>query len=178
LDEDEPEPVDQNSGSEDEEEEGEDGEFIDVLDILDGRGEPDNDSDVETPGKATPRKKDDSENDDENSEGEDEAEEEDSNMQDAFMPSDQEDTPDDALDDLQNFISNLSSTPQKRPLPEGDAAPSDSRPRKRRMLKERTETGLENEFRARTSGMFPLLAPSSNKETFSLNFLRCEAQPR
>lgn len=136
------------SAEEDDDEDGQDGEFIDVLDVLDGRGEPyDNANVPETPTpKATFTGK------DEDEVGDEEDDDEDLDMNDDFAPDEEEVLPE-ALDELENFVSNLSSTPQKRSLDGVDVASVDLRPRKRRMLNERTDSGLESEFRARNSGM-------------------------
>lgn len=148
----------------DEEEEGEDDEFIDVLDILDGRGVPDNGSETEdhmgtaSSNKPRPQTDDDdgSSGEEEEDEGQREEEESgpDSDDQDAFAPSDEEDSAPEALGGLHAFISTLDTTAQKRKLPAEDPSSRDKieRPRKRRMLKERTEAGAENEFRAQPSG--------------------------
>ncbi|KAJ7590843.1 Utp14-domain-containing protein [Mycena floridula] len=128
------------------EEDGDDDEFIDVLDILDGRGEPDNPSDDQ---------EDQQEDDDE----EEEDEEEDSPAEEL---SDDE-TAAGALDELETFISTLDPSSQKRKLPAQESTDVRERPRKRRMLKERTETGLESEFRAHSTdaklNLDDLLAP-------------------
>ncbi|KAK0498773.1 Utp14-domain-containing protein [Armillaria luteobubalina] len=117
----------------DEEEEGEDDEFIDVLDILDGRGEPnngtDNEAQLSSSKKLTPP-----------------------------APS--------PLENLQNFISTLDTSSKKRKTFAEDL-PVDAPPRKRRILKERTEAGEENEFRIHGTGsklnLNDLLAPLASQ---------------
>lgn len=71
-------------------------------------------------------------------------------------PSDDEDVPE-ALDQLNDFVSQLDVTAKKRKAPEEDAAAagrSEVRARKRRQTKEKTEAGEENEFRALSSGQY------------------------
>ncbi|KAK0194413.1 Utp14-domain-containing protein [Armillaria mellea] len=155
---------------EDEDEGGEDDEFIDVLDILDGRGEPDNGTDNEaqpssskkslplTPARAL-----------ENVEGRDtdeEEEEEEPDDEDPFTPSDEDEAAPDALENLQNFISTLETSSKKR-KPSAEDLPVDVPPRKRRILKERTEAGEENEFRTHGAGsklnLDDLLAPLASQ---------------
>jgi U3 small nucleolar RNA-associated protein 14 len=77
-----------------------------------------------------------------------------------FDPSDDEEIPE-ALDILDNFVSNLDVTSRKRKATEdlknGVGPNADTRARKRRSVMERTEAGAENEFRARSSGICCLL---------------------
>ncbi|KAJ3833190.1 Utp14-domain-containing protein [Lentinula raphanica] len=159
-----------NSESEEEEESGEDDEFIDVLDILDGKGEPLNDEDNDPPpppptqprnGPSSDEEMDDGENEDRGSDEEEEEEEEEEDEDDkiSISLSEAEDEAAGALDDLQTFVSSLnpsSSISQKR---KPDEEPD--QPRKRRFIKERTETGPESEFRTQSSGLSlnDLLAP-------------------
>ncbi|KAK0223862.1 Utp14-domain-containing protein [Armillaria fumosa] len=153
----------------DEDEEGEDDEFIDVLDILDGRGEPDNGTDNEAqpssskkPTPLTPSRT------LENVEGRgtDEEEEEESDEEDPFTPSDVDEAGPEALENLQNFISTLDTSSKKR-KPSADDLPIDAPPRKRRILKEQTEAGEENEFRTHGAGsklnLDDLLAPLASQ---------------
>lgn len=71
----------------------------------------------------------------------------------AFVPSEDDEAPE-ALDQLQQFVSGLDVTSKKRKAPEdSSAAPNaEARARRRRLTKERTEAGDENEFRAHSSG--------------------------
>jgi U3 small nucleolar RNA-associated protein 14 len=71
----------------------------------------------------------------------------------AFVPSEDDEAPE-ALDQLQQFVSGLDVTSKKRKVPEdSSAAPNaEARARRRRLTKERTEAGDENEFRAHSSG--------------------------
>jgi U3 small nucleolar RNA-associated protein 14 len=153
---------------EEEEEEGDDDEFFDVLDVLDGRGDIGTGSGDESAAKpksaqastsqvdAEPptyeeMEQDEGEDSEEDSEEEDDDEPQDQDM--TFDPSDDEEAPE-ALDQLNDFVSSLDVTAKKRKAPEEDGASTsaDARARKRRFLKERTEAGDENEFRARSSG--------------------------
>lgn len=164
----------QDSDEEDEDEDMEEGdEFIDVLDILDGKGEPDNDSDTEVSKQPKPPasrdarmdEEDDEASDIQDDEDEDEDDEDadsdadsDTEIQDAFNPSDDEDAVPEALEGLQSFISKLDPTSQKRKAPDTDAAAPEptERARKRRIITERNEAGVENEFRARAFGLSSL----------------------
>ena len=151
---------------EEEEEEGGDDEFIDLLDVLDGKGDIDMGSDDENkqPGASTSKivesDEDEGMEEDENSEVEEDEErdnDEEENEQMDIAPSDDEDTPG-ALDQLQDFVSGLDVSAKKRKAPEDETnETSNTEPRttrKRRLLtKEKTEAGEENEFRAHTSGM-------------------------
>ena len=69
-----------------------------------------------------------------------------------FDPSDDEEAPE-ALDQLNDFISTLDVTSKKRKTAEDLDASTDTRARKRRLAKKKTEAGFENEFRARSSGI-------------------------
>ncbi|KAE9395799.1 Utp14-domain-containing protein [Gymnopus androsaceus JB14] len=150
---------------EDEEESGEDDEFIDVLDILDGRGEPLNDDDENvTPSTSLQRSSGllelhGDQDGDEEMEEDNEEEEADEDDKISLSLSDAEDDAVGALDELQNFISSLdpSSSSKKR---KADAEEPEQ-PKKRRMFRERTEAGVENEFRTQSAGLSlnDLLAP-------------------
>ena len=70
-----------------------------------------------------------------------------------FDPSDEEEMPE-ALDVLDSFVSNLDVASTKRKATTEDPSEVDTRARKRRLVKERTEAGAENEFRTRSSGNF------------------------
>lgn len=72
-----------------------------------------------------------------------------------FEPSEDEEVPY-ALDQLQNFVSNLDVTAKKRKAPDdSDGGAIEHRePRTRkRLLQEKTEAGEENEFHVRSSGV-------------------------
>lgn len=170
----EEEEEDDDDEEEEEEEEGEDDEFIDVLDVLDGRGEIDDESNVVDRPRPTIEERgrsffetgdgDDHEDDREGGENTDSddsmedpsADDDDDDV--VFAPSDTEDAPPEALDVLQNFISALSPLSKKRKaFDDADTSSSAlvarSRKQRRLSLKERTEAGVENEFRAQHSGM-------------------------
>ncbi|KAL6304845.1 Utp14 protein-domain-containing protein [Sparassis latifolia] len=179
-----------------EEEEGYPDEFIDVLDILDGRGEPESGNNMgekEKEGAESRKNKKpekpilnvqgvDEGNDDEDEEmdagdGEGESqfqasEEEDDDHR--ISASEGEDEDLSALQNLEDFVSSL-DVGQKRKAPddaEGTEGRGDDtiRARKKRILKERTEAGEENEFAAHLGGeklklddlLAPLTAQSSN----------------
>ena len=164
LNEDEDEDLRPNGGDdsdEEEEEEGDDDEFIDLLDVLDGKGDIDMGSDDD---KAAVTRADSAEEEgselvqDEQSgeedsevESDEEAAAEDENM--AFIPSEDDEAPE-ALDQLQQFVSGLDVTSKKRKAPEDSSVVpnAEARARRRRLTKERTEAGDENEFRAHSSG--------------------------
>ena len=162
---------DEDDSEEEEEEEGDDDEFIDLLDVLDGKGGIDVTSDSE---KASNRsaenpslKIDDkdeenaelSSHEDSNSNSGSASEEEEEKLD--FDPSDDEEMPE-ALDQLNNFVSNLDVTSTKRKATEDPSEVGAARARKRRLVKERTEAGAENEFRAQSSGIFILFYTSSS----------------
>jgi len=178
VDLDEDEDMDQGSKSDDvndndeEEEEGDDVEFIDLLDVLDGKGEIDIGSDTEgtpKPSSQPPREAEEDFSADEvhrsrNSDGEDDSEgssgsdvaSEDEKMEVEFS-GDEDDVSPEALEELQNFVSKLDPTSSKKRKAPGDGDSStgaDTRARKRRLVKERTEAGAEDEFHARAAGLW------------------------
>ncbi|KAF8592755.1 small-subunit processome [Ramaria rubella] len=141
VDLDENQPDRQSVKDSDEEEEGKNDEYLDVLDVLDGRGEADiGDKDQQS------QEEDNGEEDDR----EESEEPLDDAMEDAFAPSDNEDQSDEeALHNLGAFVSQLEPDKKRKAeneagdvLVDGDAAPT----RKRRMLKESTQAGVEGEF--------------------------------
>jgi len=164
LNEDEDEDLQPNvddDSDEDEEEEGDDDEFIDLLDVLDGKGDIDMGSDD---GKAGASRTDSVEQEGSELQQDEESDEEDSGVESdedpaaaedeeiAFVPSEDDEAPE-ALDQLQQFVSGLDVTSKKRKAPEDSSAPNaEARARRRRLMKERTEAGDENEFRAHSSG--------------------------
>ncbi|PFH47591.1 hypothetical protein AMATHDRAFT_181790 [Amanita thiersii Skay4041] len=160
------------SDEDDEEIEGEEDEFISLLDVLDGKGEIDM-GDEDMPDQPLPHKsksmtssnsdggedrqpEDPSDEEDEDEDEEDEdAESEDDQLN--FAPSeDDEDEPDEALQELETFITSLDPSDKKRKTPsDSDATtPREDGPKrkKRQVIKERTEAGTENEFRAQSAG--------------------------
>ena len=157
---------------EEEEAEGDDNEFVDLLDVLDGKGGIDMTSDSENPSnrrsaenpslKIDDKDKEDAElssHEDSNSNSGSASEEEEEKLD--FDPSDDEEMPE-ALDQLNNFVSNLDVTSTKRKATEDPSEVGAARARKRRLVKERTEAGAENEFRAQSSGIFILFYTSSS----------------
>jgi hypothetical protein len=71
--------------------------------------------------------------------------------------SDAEDAPGD-LDDLEAFVVNLDPSERKSTGEPDHDAQSDSRPRQRRMVEERTEVGADNELYAQLNSMLSSLA--------------------
>lgn len=138
----------------DEEEEGDPSKFIDVLDVLDGRGDPESEDEHQDAKKTSSLKTDaaqmseDEEEDEEMNSEEDseEDEDEDDKMGSASEPEDEED--DSALQDLEQFVSGLDAGQKRKAPDEDDGKDVDPKPaaRKRRLLPERTELGAENEF--------------------------------
>ncbi|TDL26360.1 Utp14-domain-containing protein [Rickenella mellea] len=180
----------------DEEEEGEDDEFIDLLDILDGKGEPDlGDDDAVSAlpvdrvplsaakeqrklskevgddisdanfGSQEDEEGDESEADDD---GDDDEEDEEIHV----SASEDEDPDGDAIANLDNFISKLEGG-TKRKADESNAGggvASDTRPKKKRIVQERTEGGVEGVFGTRATGstklsLADLLTPLATSST-------------
>ncbi|KAF9055750.1 Utp14 protein-domain-containing protein [Panaeolus papilionaceus] len=176
-----------------EEEEGDDDEFIDLLDVLDGKGDIDMGSDDEkekttlrasSPKQSTrdsdedsapahsddekSRDEDEGDSEIEDDEGEEGDEDEDDEM--LLTPSDDELMPD-ALDQLQNFVSGLDVTSKKRKAaddPSSTTKDGEQRSTKRRLVKEKTEAGHEDEFRAHSAAKLnldDLLAPLTSQSS-------------
>ena len=129
------------------EEEGQPSDFLDVLDILDGRADPLSDDEP----SVAPPPKDNVLRDfsDEGQEMTDDESDHDMDIEgvDQFMPSGDEGDVE-ALDNLGQFISNLDPS-NKRKTSEGEGAgvaEGDVPRKKRRLFKERNEAGAENEF--------------------------------
>ncbi|KAJ3885140.1 Utp14-domain-containing protein [Lentinula edodes] len=149
--------------NEDGEESGEDDEFINVLDILDGRGEPLNDEDNDAlpasfrgnlvlakEGDEGMEDSADEEDEEDEKEVDDEGEGDEDRI--SISLSEAEDEADGALDDLQTFISSLDPTSSGSRKRKADGEePEHSR--KRRVIKERTEAGVESEFRTQSAGL-------------------------
>ncbi|THH18267.1 hypothetical protein EW146_g2683 [Bondarzewia mesenterica] len=160
---------------EEEEEEGEPDEFIDVLDVLDGRGEPDLGGEekvtrVDEGVEGRSEDDDDKSKDGGSSEDQEESDGEGSTEgdPDLMLSADEEDASG-ALEDLGTFITSL-ETGKKRKA-DATEAPGDTPRRKKRIIEERTEAGAENEFAAHVSGsarlylddlLAPLASQSSN----------------
>ena len=170
------EDEDKDDEEEEEEEEGDPSEFIDVLDILDGRGEPESEDDhgeLEKESSSHQSNKhasgtdqgsdDDAMEDDEDAQGlpeEDEDEDGDDDEEDeqplAIEADDDSVVDDSALQNLEAFIGGLDAG-TKRKAPDDADAPGtragEPQRQKRRVLKEQTQVGVENEFAA-LSGTF------------------------
>ncbi|KAH9932099.1 Utp14-domain-containing protein [Epithele typhae] len=167
-----------------EEEEGDPDEFIDVLDVLDGRGEPDLGEEEQTKSarhRGEHAQEDEEEKDrmdgDEDGDGDDEDDEEEEDDEhleaDGAISASGSEDEGGALQDLETFVTGLDAG-QKRKTLHDDEVLEDSgktaRPRKRRLLPERTEAGAENEFISGTGGgklgfddlLAPLEGQSSN----------------
>lgn len=166
---------DDDEDEEEEEEEGDDDEFIDVLDVLDGRGEPDlgddggnasrSDDKNALPHKNT-RGKDiewngiesngNGERSDEEDGSDEEEDEEEGEDEDVIISGDEEETDPDALEALGNFVSKLETGAKRKADDEDDNASSASqlKKKKQKILRDRTEAGKEGEFGARAAGMF------------------------
>lgn len=153
--------------NDDNDDEGDGDEFIDLLDVLDGKGDIDMGSDEEnvpnsTKERLSPSNLDTSDNEDiqasnlgesgeddsEGSEGENESDGEEKRE---ITPDEDEPSPE-GLDGLQNFISTLDPTTKKRKDPDDvlQGSHADTRPRKKRLFQERTEAGAESEFRVQS----------------------------
>lgn len=145
--------------------EGDDDEFIDLVDVLDGKVELDTRSDKGRPsanqsGTNSVQNMVNEQETERPEEEEDQSDDEVNGTEDeqmAFAPSDEEETPG-ALAQLQSFVSDLDVSAKKRKASETDEGravePASERARKRRILQEMTEAGDENEFRVQSSGVF------------------------
>ncbi|KAI0756427.1 Utp14 protein-domain-containing protein [Daedaleopsis nitida] len=157
-----------------EEEEGDPSEFIDVLDVLDGRGEPETGDDMSGIKKDKPRTQptreeleevDEDEDMDGSSSSEAEEDSEQENETGRISASEDEDGEEgeSALQDLETFVSGLDASSKRKAPDDGGHDSEPQRARKRRLLRERTEAGAENEFAATSGGgklnLDDLLAP-------------------
>ena len=140
-------------------------EFFDILDVFDGKAEVDEisesknqrydaDSKGSTVTKMIEESIDEDEGEDDEGEGEGEGEvggsgDDDDDEIIALSASDEEPSLD-ALASLETFVSGLDTSHKRKASPETNV--SDTRARKRRMINERTESGVENEFGVRASG--------------------------
>lgn len=149
---------DDDGSEEEEEEEGEPSEFIDLLDILDGRGDPESEDDMgeveregqtDRTGQAHDGSGDDPEQGDE-TEDEDHSDDEHVHQSDPELEDEANADPS-ALDHLGSFITNLDAgTKRKAPEDNAEEQSEETKRRKRRMLKEQTQNGIESEFAAQT----------------------------
>lgn len=160
----EEEVSDENSEEDEEEEDGEPDDFIDVLDILDGRGEPESGEDT---GDVNHQPQGRTAQGDVTAGGSEmDEDEEDSDVASIEEPDHLVSESEDghaiqpaALEHLETFITNLDAG-QKRKAPDDHHDGEDNaRARKRRILKELTEAGAENEFAAQ-SGQSNSTVPS------------------
>ena len=139
-------------------------EFFDILDVFDGKAEVDEISesknqrhDADSKGSTVPKMIEESIDENEGEgEGEGEGESEvggsgDDNDDEIIALSASDEEPSlDALASLETFVSGLDTSHKRKASPETNV--SDTRARKRRMINERTESGVENEFGVRASG--------------------------
>lgn len=131
--------------------------------MLDGRGEPESEEDLaggkeeSSSGQAAERKGNPA-GESESNHGSDEDDEDEDGEDASFaadhassISEDEAEANDDALQNLEAFITKLEPG-QKRKAPDGEPEAQihtqDNRPRKRRLLKERTQVGVESEFAA------------------------------
>ena len=158
------------SSDEHSEEEGEDDEFIDVLDVLDGRGEAYMESDDEKAikkptsnlEKVTSNEVQRNRSGDEGSGNEEDEEESvDDAMQDEedVISASEDEGADGAIERLGDFVSGLPTAGAKRKAERNEdeaadpAAPNGLAKKRKTLLKDRTEGGVESEFGARAAGM-------------------------
>ena len=168
---------DEDEDDEEEEEEGDPSEFIDVLDILDGRGEPESEddvgevereslqkaSDMRKPGAGEGSDEDAMEEDeqeveqgqadggDEDEDENNEDEDEDEDAPPLTIEADDAEVDDSALQNLESFISGLDAGSKRKAPEDSDASDlrvDEPKKQKRRILKEQTQVGAENEFAA------------------------------
>jgi U3 small nucleolar RNA-associated protein 14 len=132
---------------EDEDEEMEDGDaenFFDILEVFDGKADADDD----TPAKKTMEKiKDPMSNvsgEDSESEVDRMSEDDHGEEEDAVSASEDEASPE-ALAELESFLSKLDAAEDKK-RKSNDVSATESIPKKRRLMQERTEAGDEGEF--------------------------------
>ena len=173
LNEDGPPEFDHNQTSDEEIEEGDSDDFIDVLAVFDGKGEP-YDADDSAQAKSTPKEPpimdegseseeevgaeqgfemDDEEDEDDEEENESESEEDEALAIEA-SDDDADESPE-ALASLENFISTLDPSKKRKAPLDADTADAETlRPHKRRIMKERNEAGAENEFSAQANGKY------------------------
>lgn len=163
---------------EDEDEEGDDDEFIDVLDVLDGRGVPrfsdgENENDLGTDnkqkkprqeakiltqsnGKLAADSNEDNHVDSDASEGTESASGDESEEIEAFAaPGSDEEADPSALDALRSFVTGLETGVKRKTSDEDGGVQSQAQAKKKkRFLKDRTEAGAEGEFGAKIASEF------------------------
>ncbi|KAG1871579.1 Utp14 protein-domain-containing protein [Suillus subluteus] len=158
---------------EDEDEEMEDGDaenFFDILEVFDGKADAEDDA----PAKQTAEKTKDPMSDasGEASESEDDQMSEDDHgeEEDAVSASEDEASPE-ALAELESFLSRLDPAEDKK-RKSNDVSATQSIPKKRRLMQERTEAGDEGEFGVSAGGsralkLDDLLAPLASSSTLT-----------
>lgn len=145
----------------DSDEDGESDEYLDVLDVLDGRGKIDDEDDVADgihngskesskpvykPHSTPAQTKEDEEDSDE------EEEEEDSIIS---ASDDEDEVNDDAFQNLRSLVSTFEKGAKRKADEEVEAINKTERKKKRVLFQERNEAGVEGEFGAKSSGNFP-----------------------
>ena len=151
----------------DSEEIGDTRDYINVLDVFDGRAD---DSTEEAP--PTNHAHAESQNTDVREENDTEAEEDtrEEEEPDSMLSADEDVNPS-ALEGLEKFVSSLETSKKRK----GDSnAANNSLPRKRRFMEERTTVGIEGEFTAVASGMSVLSLPDKPFSVFSGQQLRLD----
>jgi U3 small nucleolar RNA-associated protein 14 len=164
-------PADQLEEADDEDEEMEDGDaenFFDVLEVFDGKADAEDDA----PAKQVTEIRGLTSNvSGEASESEDDrmSEDDHDNEENAVSASEDETSPE-ALAELEDFLSKLDPAEDKK-RKSNDVSTSQSAPKKRRLMQERTEAGAEGEFGVSAGG--------ESQPTFLCNFvLRTMGTPR
>ncbi|KAL5494847.1 hypothetical protein ACEPAI_309 [Sanghuangporus weigelae] len=168
----------EDEGNEELEENGEDGEFMDLLDVLDGRADAylgDEEDVQESKNELSPSKGEAGELISKATDSEEEeAESEDDSDEEERIYASQEDEDDaTALDMLDQFVSGLETTGKRKASDEDEkmeesGALAQARKRKR-LIRDRTESGMENEFSASAAGpsklsLDDLLKPLASKQ--------------
>ncbi|KAL5535897.1 hypothetical protein ACEPAF_3991 [Sanghuangporus sanghuang] len=168
-------------GDEESEEDEENGEFLDLLDVLDGRADAylgDEEDVQESKNELSPSKGEASEliSKATDSEGEEGEGEDDSDEEERIYASQEDEDDATALDMLDQFVSGLETTGKRKASDEDEkmeesGALAQARKRKR-SLRDRTESGMENEFSASASGpsklsLNDLLKPLASKQGVS-----------
>jgi U3 small nucleolar RNA-associated protein 14 len=157
-----------NDGTTNSEEDGDSGDYIDILDVLDGRTDHDIDMDPTSHSHTENFGTGPSANTgvvEEADSEEDEEEEEDSVL------SADEDVNPSALEGLERLVSSLGTSRKRKG--DGDLT-NDPLPRKRRLVEEKTAVGVEGEFTAVTSGTPRTYIPGHHSQKFLGQQLRLD----
>lgn len=149
----------------DSEETGDARDYVNVLDVFDGRADdsteealPANRAHAESPGSGSSANIDVNEEND--TEAEEDAREEDE--PDSMLSADEDVNPS-ALEGLEKFVSSLETSKKRK----GDSnTENNPLPRKRRLMEERTAVGVEGEFTAVASSTLSHLYPTNYSQCF------------